>query len=359
MTNLFTPLTVGPHELPNRILMAPMTRNRAPDSIPNELMKTYYTQRAGAGLMITEGTQISPQGVGYPATPGIHNEDHVAGWKMITDAVHKCDGHMFCQLWHVGRISHPDLQESNSLPVAPSAIAPIGDAMTNEGPKSFVTPRALETKEILDIVTDYVHAAECALRAGFDGVEIHAANGYLIDQFLRDGSNQRQDEYGGSVENRTRFLIKVVEAVVGVWGAGRVGVRLSPLQPFNDMLDSNPEATFTYAVNQLNRFNLGYLHVTEMGKETPNAAGPIFDLNVLRDIWQGVYITNGGYDKASANAAVSNGATEAIAFGTPFISNPDLVSKFQNDAPLNEASPATFYGGNECGYTDYPALNDA
>jgi N-ethylmaleimide reductase len=319
-------------------------------------MQTYYTQRAQAGLIITEGAQISSQGVGYPATPGIHTDAQVKGWKVITDAVHDCGGHIFCQLWHCGRISHPDFHDGE-LPVAPSAIRPKGQAFTYEGMKDFVSPRALDIEEIPSIIADYVSAAECAQRAGFDGVEIHAANGYLIDQFLRDGSNQRTDAYGGSVENRARFLLEVVEAVSEVWGANRVGVRLSPLQPFNDMYDSNPEGTFTYVVSQLNRYGLGYLHITEMGREVPGAAGPAFDLSVLRKIWQGVYITNGGYDKARANTAIANGEADAIAFGIPFIANPDLVTRFRLNAPLNEADPDTFYGGDERGYTDYPTLS--
>lgn len=358
MTDLFTPITIGPHALPNRIFMAPMTRNRAPDTVPNTLMRTYYTQRADAGLIITEGTQISEQAVGYPATPGIHTDAQVAGWKAITDAVHEQGGHIFCQLWHCGRISHPDFH-GGELPVAPSALRPEGQAFTYEGLKDFVTPRALALEEIPGIVADYAHAAACAKRAGFDGVEVHAANGYLIDQFLRDGSNQRDDAYGGPVENRARFLLEVVEAVSEVWGADRVGVRLSPLQPFNDIRDSNPEATFTYAVRALNRFGLGYLHITEMGKETPDAAGPGFDLGILRETWQGVYITNGGYDKARANAAIASGAADAVAFGTLFLANPDLVERFRRDAPLNEANPDTFYGGGAEGYTDYPTLDQA
>jgi N-ethylmaleimide reductase len=357
MTNLFSPITIGPHTLPNRIFMAPMTRNRAPDTVPNDLMRTYYTQRAEAGLIITEGAQISQQAVGYPATPGIHTDAQVAGWKAITDAVHDRGGHIFCQLWHCGRISHPDFHEGE-LPVAPSAIRPEGQAFTFEGLKDFVTPRALDVEEIPGIVADYAHAAECALRAGFDGVEIHAANGYLIDQFLRDGSNHRNDAYGGSVENRTRFLLEVVEAASEVCGADRVGVRLSPLNPFNDMRDSDPEATFTHAVQALNRFGLGYLHITEMGRETPGAAGPDFDLGILRKAWQGIYITNGGYDKARATAAIASGAADAIAFGTLFLANPDLVTRFRLDAPLNEADPATFYGGDAHGYTDYHLLDE-
>ena len=356
MPDLFTPITIGNLELPNRVFMAPMTRNRAPDTVPTELMKTYYAQRAEAGLIISEGSQISPQGIGYPATPGIHSDEQVAGWKAVTDAVHERGGHLFCQLWHCGRVSHPDFH-GGELPVAPSAIRPAGQAFTPEGLKDFVTPRALEIEEIPGIVADYAHAAECAQRAGFDGVEIHVANGYLIDQFLRDGSNQRNDAYGGSIENRARFLLEVTEAVCDVLGADRVGVRLSPLQPFNDMRDSDPKATFSHAVEALNRFGLGYLHITEMGKEAPGVAGPPFDLGVLREIWQGVYITNAGYDKARANAAIANGAADAVAFGTLFIANPDLMTRFRRDAPLNEPDPDTFYGGGAHGYTDYPTLD--
>lgn len=358
MTDLFTPITIGPHALPNRVFMAPMTRNRAPDTVPNDLMRAYYTQRAGAGLIITEGAQISQQAVGYPATPGIHTDAQVAGWKAVTDAVHERGGHIFCQLWHCGRISHPDFHEG-ALPVAPSAIGPEGQAFTFEGLKDFVTPHALDVEEIPGIVADYAHGAECAMGAGFDGVEIHAANGYLIDQFLRDGSNQRKDAYGGSLENRTRFLLEVVEAVSEICGADRVGVRLSPLNPFNDMRDSDPEAIFTHAVQALNRFGLGYLHITEMGKETPGAAGPGFDLGILRETWQGVYITNGGYDKARANAAIASGAADAVAFGSLLLANPDLVTRFRLDAPLNAADRATFYGGDARGYTDYPLLDEA
>lgn len=356
MPDLFTPIRIGDLELPNRIFMAPMTRNRAPEGIPTPLMATYYRQRATAGLIISEGSPISARAVGYPATPGIYTDAQVDGWRQVTEAVHEAGGHIYCQLWHCGRVSHPDFH-GGELPVAPSAIRPEGQAFTPEGLKDFVTPRALDVEEIPGIVADYAHAAECARRAGFDGVEIHGANGYLIDQFLRDGSNRREDAYGGSVENRARFLLEVIEAVCDVLGADRVGVRLSPLQPFNDMRDSDPETTFRYAVEALNRFGLGYLHITEMGKEAPGVAGPPFDLGVLRKIWQGVYITNAGYDKARANAAIASGAADAVAFGTLFIANPDLVERFRRDAPLNEPDPDTFYGGDAHGYTDYPTLD--
>lgn len=357
--DLFTPIQVGPYTLPNRIVMAPMTRNRAGQgNVPHDLNVEYYRQRASAGLIITEGSQISPQGVGYPATPGIHSAEQVAGWKRITDAVHAEGGHIFLQLWHVGRISHPGLQPAGGLPVAPSAIKPAGEAITYDGPQAFVEPRALELNEMPGLINDYLVAAENALDAGFDGVEIHSANGYLLDEFLRDGSNQRNDKYGGSIQNRVRLLLEVTEAVTAVWGGGRVGVRISPLQPFNDMYDSNPEALFSHVVQQLNNFELAYLHVTEMGKESPGAAGPAFDLLKLRKIYRGIYMTNAGYDRERANAALAAGEADLVAFGVLYLANPDLPERFAKNAPLNAPDPDTFYGGNAKGYTDYPAFND-
>ena len=357
--DLFTPIEVGPYTFPNRIVMAPMTRNRAgPGNVPRELNVEYYRQRASAGLIITEASQISPQGVGYPATPGIHSAEQVAGWKHITEAVHAAGGHIFLQLWHVGRISHPSLQPGGALPVAPSAIKPAGEAITYEGPQPYVEPRALELNEIPAVINDYMVAAENALDAGFDGVEIHAANGYLLDQFLRDGSNHRTDKYGGDIKNRVRLLLEVTEAVTSVWGGERVGIRLSPLQPFNDMYDSNPDTLFSYVVQQLNNFELAYLHVTEMGKESPGAAGPAFDLLKLRHLYRGVYITNAGYDQHRANAALAAGEADMIAFGVLFIANPDLPARFASSADLNTPDPATFYGGEAEGYTDYPTLNE-
>ncbi len=357
--NLFSPVQMGPYTLPNRIVMAPLTRNRAgAGNVPRELNIEYYRQRASAGLIITEGSQISPQGVGYPATPGIHTAEQIAGWKHITEAVHAQGGHIFLQLWHVGRISHPSLQPGGALPVAPSAIKPAGEAMTYDGPQAFVQPRALELDEIPHLITDYLVAAENALDAGFDGVEIHSANGYLLDQFLRDGTNQRTDQYGGSIKNRVRLLLEVTEAVTSVWGGGRVGIRIAPLSPFNDMHDSNPEALFGHLVQQLNNFDLAYLHVTEIGKESPGIAGPAFDLLKLRDIYRGLYMTNGGYDRERANAALAAGAADLIAFGVLYIANPDLPERFAQNAPLNTPDPATFYGGDAAGYTDYPAMKD-
>lgn len=357
--DLFTPLELGPLHLPNRLVMAPMTRNRAPGCVANPLMAEYYAQRADAGLIITEGSQISPQGVGYPATPGIHSEEQVLGWRQVTDAVHAAGGRIFLQLWHVGRVSHSSMQPAGALPVAPSASAcSVGEAVTYEGMKTFETPRALEADELPGIVADYAQATRNAKAAGFDGVEIHGANGYLLDQFLRDGSNQRSDAYGGSLENRARLMLEVTEAVCAAWSPDRVGIRLSPLQPFNDMFDSNPEATFSYVVEQLNRFALSYLHVTEMGQEQPGAAGPAFDLHLLRRLWRGIYITNSGYHEAKANEALAAGEADLVAFGVPYLANPDLVTRFAEDASLNTPDQATFYGGGAEGYTDYPRLDE-
>ncbi len=355
--DLFTPLQLGPHVLHNRLVMAPLTRNRAGrDGVPTGMMVEYYRQRAGAGLVITEATCIAPEGVGYPLTPGIWNGAQVGGWAPVTQAVHAAGGRIFCQLWHVGRISHPSLQPGGALPVAPSAVRPEGEAMTYEGLQPYVTPRALETAELPAVVEAYRVAAKNALAAGFDGVEVHAANGYLLDAFLRDGSNRRSDAYGGAVKHRARLLMEVLEAVCGVWGAARVGVRLSPLNPFNDMRDSDPEGTFSRVVGLLNRYALAYLHVTEMGRDAPGAAGPAFDPRKLKAIWKGVYMTNHGYDKARANAALAAGEADLVAFGVLYLANPDLAERFRRDAPLNTPDPATFYGGDERGYTDYPFL---
>ena len=354
--SLFSPLRVGPYTLENRVVMAPLTRNRAGDgNVPRGMNVTYYEQRASAGLIITEGTQISPQGVGYPGTPGIHSAAQIAGWRRVTDAVHAKGGLIFLQLWHVGRVSHPSLQPEAALPVAPSAIKPDGEVFTGSRPQPFVTPRALDIEEIPGIVFDYRRAAENAMKAGFDGVEVHAANGYLLDQFLRDGTNTRTDDYGGPVENRARLLLEVVEAVSDVWGADRVGVRLSPVNSFNDIADSDPDATFQHAARALNRFGLAYLHVVENDFAGPAA----FDGQALRDAFEGVYIANGGYNKPRASEALATAASDLVAFGASYIANPDLVERFALDAPLNEPDPATFYGGDERGYIDYPFLDEA
>lgn len=357
MQDLFSPVNLGAISLKNRIAMAPLTRNRAGEGgVPQPMNVTYYEQRASAGLIITEATPISPMGHGYPALPGIYTDAQVAGWKKITDSVHAKGGKIVIQLWHVGRISHPSLLPNNELPVAPSAIKPAGKAFTYQGLVDYVTPRALDLAELPAIVQDYVHATKCAIAAGFDGVEIHAANGYLLDQFLRDGTNHRTDQYGGSYENRARLLIEVTRAVVETIGADKVGVRLSPVNPFNDMKDSNPQAVFNYVADALNQFNLAYLHAVEGGIHGGGESDP-FDFDGFRKLFKGAYMANLSYDKARGTAAVQSGHADVIAYGVPFIANPDLVERFKQDAPLNEADSNTFYGGTEKGYIDYPALH--
>lgn len=354
--NLFSPAKLGAISLNNRIVMAPLTRNRAGEAgVPQPINVTYYEQRASAGLIITEATPISPMAHGYPLLPGIYTDAQVAGWKKITDAVHAKGGKIVIQLWHVGRISHPSLLPNNALPVAPSAVKPAGKAFTFQGLVDYVEPRALDASELPGIVSDYVHATKSALAAGFDGVEVHAANGYLLDQFLRDGSNKRTDNYGGSFENRARLLMEVTKAVVNVAGADKVGVRLSPVNPFNDMQDSNPQALFNYVAEHLNQFGLAYLHAVEGGIHGGGEAEP-FDFEVFRKQFKGAYIANLSYDKARGNAAIANGHADAVAYGVPFIANPDLVERFKADAPLNEADASSFYGGSEKGYIDYPFL---
>lgn len=353
--DLFSPATLGSISLKNRMVMAPLTRNRAGEGgVPHDLNVTYYAQRATAGLIITEATPISPQAHGYPALPGIYTDTQTAGWKKVVDAVHEAGGKIVLQLWHVGRISHPSLL-NGELPVAPSAIKPAGKAFTYKGLVDYVEPRALDIAELPGIVQDYVHATKCALAAGFDGVEIHAANGYLLDQFLRDGSNMRTDNYGGSVVNRARLLMEVTQAVVDVAGSDKTGLRLSPANPFNDMSDRNPQALFNYITEQLNQFNLAYLHVVEGGIVGGGIAAP-FDFVAMRQHFKGSYMANLSYDKARGNAAIASGYADCIAFGVPFLANPDLVARYKTDAPLNEANSKTFYGGAEKGYTDYPFL---
>lgn len=355
--DLFSPVALGSISLSNRIVMAPLTRNRAGEGgVPQPINVTYYEQRASAGLIVTEATPISAMGHGYPALPGIYTDAQVAGWKKVTDAVHAKGGKIVIQLWHVGRISHPSLLPNNALPVAPSAIKPAGQAFTYQGLVDYVEPRALDAAELPAIVQDYVHATKCAIAAGFDGVEIHAANGYLLDQFLRDGSNHRTDQYGGSIENRARLLLEVTQAVVAVIGADKVGVRLSPVNPFNDMKDSNPQAVFNYVANALNQFNLAYLHAVEGGIHGGGESDP-FDFSAFRKQFKGAYMANLGYDKKRGNEAVASGHADVVAYGVPFIANPDLVERFKQDAPLNEADSNTFYGGTAQGYTDYPALH--
>jgi N-ethylmaleimide reductase len=328
---------------------------RAPESVPTDLMATYYSQRASAGLIISEATPISPQGVGYPATPGIWNQQQIEAWQKITTVVHEKKGRMVLQLWHVGRISHPDFHDGD-LPVAPSAIMPNGQAITPTGMKPFVTPRALAFDEIPGIVEDYRQAAKNALAAGFDGVEIHSANGYLLDQFLRDGTNQRTDNYGGSLENRARLLLEVTIAVIEVCGADRVGIRLSPSGTFNDMADSNPEAIFGYLLTELSHFNLAYLHIVDALEGDIRHGAKVITLDVLRKAYKGNLIVCGGYDQVRGEAVLAEGMADAVAFGQLYIANPDLVERFQQHAPLNVPDATTFYGGDERGYIDYPSL---
>jgi N-ethylmaleimide reductase len=354
--DLFSPVKLGSIALKNRMVMAPLTRNRAGEGgVPQAMNVTYYVQRASAGLIISEATPISAMAHGYPALPGIYTDAQVAGWKKVTDAVHAEGGKIVIQLWHVGRISHPSLLPNGAQPVAPSAIKPKGKAFTYQGLVDYVEPRALALSELPSIVADYVHATKCALAAGFDGVEIHAANGYLLDQFLRDGTNKREDEYGGSIENRSRLLLEVTKAVVEVAGSDKVGIRISPVNPFNDMKDSNPQALFNHVVTALNPFKLAYLHVVEGGIHGGGIADP-FDFSALRKHCQSAYMANLSYDKARGNAAIASGQADVIAYGVPFIANPDLVKRFSINAALNEADSSTFYGGTEHGYTDYPFL---
>lgn len=354
-TTLYTPLQLGRYTLPNRIIMAPLTRCRAPNYIPTPLMATYYAQRASAGLIISEATPITPLGIGYSATPGIYTDEQITAWQKITAAVHAEKGLIFLQLWHVGRISHPDFH-NGALPIAPSAIAPAGMCFTPNGLKPFVTPRALAVDEMPMIIEQYRQAAKNALQAGFDGVEIHSANGYLLDEFLRDGTNQRNDQYGGSVENRARLLLEVTAAVTEVCGADRVGVRFSPSGTFNDMSDSNPEAIFSYVLAQLNPYQLAYVHIVDALEGDIRHGANVVPLAALRQAYSGTFIVCGGYDQARGTEALAQNQADAIAFGQLYIANPDLVARFQLNAPLNPADPSTFYGGDSKGYTDYPAL---
>jgi len=349
MTTLFDPIRVGDLELPNRVFMAPLTRCRADEGrIPNALMAEYYVQRASAGLILSEATSVDPMGVGYPNTPGIWNDEQVAGWAKVTQAVHGAGGRIFLQLWHVGRISHSRYLDGK-LPVAPSALQPAGHVSLVRPITAFETPRALETAEIPGIVEAYRLGAENAKKAGFDGVEIHGANGYLLDQFLQTSTNQRTDQYGGSVENRARLLLEVTDAVVGVWGAGRVGMHLSPRADLHDMGDTNRADTFTYVATELGKRGIAFICARE--KEAADSLGP-----QLKAAFGGVYVANEGFTKAGANAAIARGDTDAVAFGVPFIANPDLPERLAADAPLNAPHPETFYAEGATGYVDYPAL---
>ncbi|MFZ3193527.1 MAG: alkene reductase [Moraxellaceae bacterium] len=349
MSNLFTPLQVGALTLPNRIIMAPLTRCRASEGrVPNALMAEYYTQRASAGLIISEATSVTPMGVGYPNTPGIWSDAQVEGWKPITDAVHQAGGRIVLQLWHVGRISDP-IYLDGAQPVAPSAIQPAGHVSLVRPEKPYDTPRALETAEIADIVAAYRLGAENAKKAGFDGVEVHGANGYLLDQFLQTSTNQRTDQYGGSLENRARLLLEVTDACIAVWGADRVGVHLAPRRDAHDMGDANPAETFGYVAEQLGQRQIAFI-CTREHQADDSLAG------LIKAKFGGVYIANEKFEQAQAEAAIASGYADAVAFGVKFIANPDLPARFAQHAALNTPNPKTFYGSGPEGYTDYPAL---
>jgi N-ethylmaleimide reductase len=357
-TSLYEPMRIGDLTLANRIVMAPLTRNRAlhGGDLPHALTATYYAQRASAGLLISEGTQISAEGKGYAWTPGIYTPGQVAGWRLVTDAVHAQGGLIFAQLWHVGRVSTHSLQPDGQAPVGPSALAANSRTFDGTGFVPTSTPRALETDEIARVVADFRNAAHNAKTAGFDGVELHGANGYLIDQFLRDGTNQRVDRYGGSIENRARLLGEVLEALTSVWPAHRVGVRFSPFSNANDVADSDPMATFSHAVSVASGFGLGYLHFVEGQTGGTRDLPPGADLGALRGLFKGAYMANNSYDRALAEAAVASGAADLVAFGRPFIANPDLVERLRRNAPLNSGDQTTYFGGSSKGYTDYPTL---
>jgi 2,4-dienoyl-CoA reductase-like NADH-dependent reductase (Old Yellow Enzyme family) len=349
MPTLFDPLQLGELTLPNRIVMAPLTRCRADAGrVPNALMAEYYQQRASAGLILSEATSVSPMGVGYPDTPGIWSQAQIAGWRLVTEAVHAVGGRIFLQLWHVGRISAP-LYLDGAIPVAPSAVRPAGHVSLVRPVQNFVTPRALSLDEIAATVADYRQAAVHAKAAGFDGVQLHAANGYLLDQFLQDSTNLRDDVYGGVIENRARLLLKVVDTCIDVWGAGRVGVHLAPRMDAHDMADSNPTTTFGYVATELGKRRIAFLSTREHAAD--NSLTPL-----LKQLFGGVMIANEQFDKTTANQWIAEGKADAVAFGIPFIANPDLPARLVADAPLNPPRKELFYGQGPVGYTDYPTL---
>ncbi len=352
---LFQPYTLGDTTLPNRIVMAPLTRNRAGEGfVPTDLTVQYYAQRASAGLVISEATQISQQGQGYQDTPGIYTQAQIEGWRKVTDAVHAKGGKMYLQLWHVGRISHVDLQEGGTAPVAPSAIQSAAKTFVNNGFADVSPPRALDLAELPGIIEDYRKAAANAIAAGFDGVEVHAANGYLLDQFAKDGANIRTDAYGGSIENRARLLLEVTEAIAKEVGAARTGVRMSPISLINDIAASDPQGQFDYIVEQLDAMGIAYIHIFE-AMAADGAGVPLFDFAALRSRFSRTYIANNGYDLDRATTRIAAGEVDLVSFGRPFISNPDLPDRFRNGIPLAALDPATLYGGGAKGYTDYPA----
>jgi N-ethylmaleimide reductase len=370
MPSLFDPIDVGAWHLPNRVVMAPLTRNRAPGAVPTPLMAEYYAQRAAAGLLITEATAISPTAQGYADVPGLYSEEQLDGWKRVTQAVHGKGGRIVTQLWHVGRVSHVDLQPGGAKPVAPSAIiAKTKTYLVKDGVGSYAAtsePRALDAEEIPGIVHDFRHAARHAVAtAGFDGVEIHGANGYLLDQFLKTGANKRTDDYGGSIENRARLTLEVARAVQGEVGGERVGIRLSPVTPANDVTDEDPQRLFEYLMRELAPLGLAYIHVVEGATGGPREIEDRpFDYAAMRKAYRdaggkGVWIVNNGYDsRPMAEEALANGA-DMVAFGRAYLANPDLVERLRRDAPLNAPDRATFYGGGAKGYTDYPSLEEA
>ena len=358
-TKLFEPYQLGPITLPNRLVMAPLTRNRAVAGlVPNPLAVEYYGQRASAGLLVTEASQVSQQGQGYQDTPGIYSREQVAGWRKVTDRVHDRGGRIFIQLWHVGRISHVSLQENNQPPVAPSAIRAKGKTFVGGTFADVSEPRALTLEEIPGIIESFRRGAANALQAGFDGVEIHGANGYLLDQFAKDGANRRTDGYGGSIENRARLMLEVSKVIAAEIGAERTGIRISPVTPANDISDSNPQPLFDYIVDHLNALKLVYIHVIEGATGGPRDIAP-FDYGSLRRRFSGAYIANNGYDLELANKVLAANEADLIAFGKPFIANPDLVERLKRGASLNVPDKATFYGGGAKGYTDYPVLGEA
>jgi N-ethylmaleimide reductase len=358
MTNktIFEPYRLGSVTLSNRIVVAPLTRNRAgPGFVPRDLTVEYYAQRASAGLIITEATQISQQGQGYQDTPGIYTPEQIDGWRKVTDAVHAKGGHIFLQLWHVGRVSHVDLQPGGRPPVAPSAIRAETKTFVNNGFVDVSEPRALELDEIPGIVADFSQAAANAKAAGFDGVEVHGANGYLLDQFAKDGANTRTDAYGGSIENRARLMLEVTAAVAAEIGDERTGIRISPVSPANGIWSSDPQSQFDYIVEKLDQLGIAYIHVVEGATGGPRDVAP-FDFGSLRAKFRNTYIANNGYDLELATARLREGKADLFAFGRPFIANPDLVERFKLGAPLADLNPATLYGGGASGYTDYPAM---
>lgn len=354
MSILFTPVRIGRYTLPNRLIMAPMTRSRANDEsgVPTDLVTTYYAQRASAGLIISEGTYPSMSGKGYVRMPGIVNDTQVAAWKHVTDAVHAKGGHIFMQLMHSGRISHPSMQPEGGLPIAPSAIKPEGQSWTATGPQDYVKPHALSIAEIASVIEDYRMATRRALEAGFDGVELHCASGYLPEQFLSSGSNQRTDAYGNSIANRARFVLEVLNAMAKEAGSDRVGLKISPEMNFNSITDTNPQETYTYLVDQLSSINLAYLHVALFGPSS------IDYHSLLRPRFKGAYLIGSGLDQTKAETILNEGKADATVFGSAFLSNPDLPERFRQGAALNVPDKTTFYSPGAKGYTDYPTLND-